>query len=191
LPTQKEEIKMVHHPTPNKPDIKDMSIEDKWDRVHDFFTMDHAISYHTHKRLGTVDEWVADTVEAYGHMMGRFMGPLAGLMSKAALKIAPNKVLKQAIQAVLYSDQMMHGPGEYEVSEPKDGEITVRFKNCLRLKKQNEIAKKCNLPFEGREICEVEKLHLTHPNHPTTKMGVIPTDITWEEGGCVWTFKRQ
>lgn len=56
---------MAHQPTPNKPNISDMSVEEKWDRVHDFFTMDHAISYHTHKRLGTVDEWVADTVDAY------------------------------------------------------------------------------------------------------------------------------
>jgi hypothetical protein len=59
-------------------------------------------------------------------MMGRFMGPVATLMGKAATKLPPNMVLKQAIYAVLYSDQMMHGPGEYEVSEPKNGEISVQ-----------------------------------------------------------------
>jgi hypothetical protein len=186
---RKETRTMAHQPTPHKPSIKEMSVEEKWDRVHDFFTMDHAISYHTHKRLGTVDEWVADTVDAYGNMIGRFFGPMAEVMSKAAFKVAPNKVLKKVMDAVLNNDQMMHGPGEYEVSDAKNGEMTVRFKNCLRLKKQNEVVKKCNLPFEGREICEVEKMHLTHPNHPTTKMGVVPTDITWEETGCVWTFK--
>jgi hypothetical protein len=98
-------------------------------------------------------------------------------------------LLKQAIYAVLYSDQMMHRSGEYEVSEPIKGEMTVRFKNCLRLEKQNEIAQRCGLDFVGREICEVEKMHLSHPNHPSAKMGIIPTEITWEEGGCVWTFK--
>ena len=180
---------MAHQETPIQPELKDMSIEEKWDRVHDFFTLDHAISYKTHKRLGTVQEWVDDTVEAYGSMMGRFMGPLATLMGKAATRLTPNMILKQAIYAVLYSDQMMHGPSEYEVSEPKNGEITNRFKNCLRLIKQNEIADKCNLGFEEREICEVEKMHLTHPNHPSTRMGIVPTQITWEEGGCVWTFK--
>ncbi len=82
----------------------------------------------------------------------------------------------------------MHRPGEYEVSEPKNGEMTVRFKNCLWLQKQNDIAQKCDHGFEGREICEVEKMHLTHPNHPSTKMGIVPTQITWEDGGCVWTF---
>lgn len=180
---------MAHLPTPRKPDIKEMPIDEKWDRLHDFFTMDHAISYKTHKRLGTVDEWVADTVEAYGKMMGRFMGPLAGMMGQAAAKLAPNAVLKMAITEVLYADQSMHGPGEYEISDPKDGEITVRFKNCLRLKKQREIAKKAELGFDGREICEVEKLHLTHPNHPTSRIGIIPVEITWEETGCAWTFK--
>jgi hypothetical protein len=110
-------------------------------------------------------------------------------MGKAATKITPNMVLKQAIYAVLYSDQMMHRPGEYEVSEVKNGEMTIRFKNCLRLEKQNEIAEKCALGFEGREICEVEKMHLNHPEHPSAKMGIVPAEICWEEGGCVWTFK--
>ena len=182
---------MAHQETPQRPNIQDMAIEEKWDRLHDFFTLDHAISYQTHKRMGTVQEWVDDTVEAYGRMMGRFMGPLASLMSKAATKLTPNMVLKQSINAVLFSDQMMHGPGEYEVSEARDGEITVRFRNCLRLKKQREIVKQCGLAFDAREICEVEKMHLTHPNHPTTKMGIIPIEITWEETGCVWTFKVQ
>ncbi|RMF92336.1 MAG: hypothetical protein D6734_12510 [Candidatus Schekmanbacteria bacterium] len=168
-----------------KPDIKEMPIEEKWDRLHDFFTMDHAISYKTHKRLGTVQEWVDDTVEAYRYMAPRFIGPMARIVGK----LAPNKSLKEAIKRVLYNDQMMHGPGEYEVSEPENGEITVRFKNCLRLKKQREIVKKANLGFDGREICEVEKMHLTHPRHPTTEMGCIPIKIEWEETGCVWTFK--
>jgi hypothetical protein len=180
---------MTHQDTPYQPNIKEMSVEEKWDRLHDFFTMDHAISYRTHKRMGTVQQWVDDTVEAYGEMMGRFMGPLAGLMGKAAARLTPNMVLKQAINAVLYSDQMMHGPGEYLVSEPSDGQITIRFVNCLRLKKQREIVKRCGLDFDAREICEVERMHLTHPDHPTSKMGIIPIEITWEETGCVWTFK--
>ena len=99
--------------------------------------------------------------------------------------------VKQAINAVLYSDLMMHGPGEYLLSEPRDGQITIRFVDCLRLKKQREIVKRCGLDFDAREICEVEKMHLTHPSHPTSKMGIIPIEITWEETGCVWTFEVQ
>ena len=74
--------------------------------------------------------------------------------------------------AVLNSDQMMHGPGEHEISEAKNGEMTVRFKNCLRLKKQNEVVKKCKLPFEGREIREVEKNAYNPPKAPLTPPGL-------------------
>lgn len=178
---------MPHRDTPYKPDIKEMPIEEKWDRVHDFFTMDHMISYKTHKRMGTVQEWA----DAYGKMMGRLMGPLAEMMGKAATRLAPNLVLKQAITNVLHNDQMMHGPGEYEVSDVRGGEITVRFRNCLRLKKQKEVVEQCAFDFDAREICEVEKMHLTHPRAPAARMGVVPTDISWEEGGCVWTFRVQ
>jgi len=170
-----------------KPDIKEMPIEEKWDRLHDFFTMDHAVSYKTHKRLGTVKEWVDDTVEAYGYMGPRFIGPMNEFIGKLD-KLDPNVILKEAINRVLYSDQMMHDPSEYEVSEPEDGEITIRFKNCNRLKKQREIVEKANLGFDPREICEVEKMHLTHPSRT---QWVAPTEIKWEETGCVWTFKVQ
>jgi hypothetical protein len=57
--------------------------------------------------------------------------------------------------------------------------------------KQNEIAEKCVLGFEEKELCEVEKMHLTHPRHPSTMMCIVPIEITWEAGGCVWTFNLQ
>jgi hypothetical protein len=182
---------MPHRETPHLPDVKEMPMAEKWDRVHDFFTMDHAISYKTHKRMGTLDEWVEDTIDAYGRLMGRFIGPLAEIMGKAAARLAPNLVLKQAILNVLYNDQMMHGPGDYRVSEVKDGEITVRFKGCLRLKKQQEIVERCQLGIDAREICELEKMHLTHPKAPAARMGIVPTDISCEEGGCVWSFRAE
>jgi isoleucyl-tRNA synthetase len=112
-----EKVKM------ERPNIKEMYLEEKWDRLHDFFTMDHAISYKTQKRLGTVNEWVDDTVEAYRNLGPRFIGPVAKIVGE----IAPNKALKEGIDRVLYSDQMMHNPSEYEVSMPSDGEIIIRF----------------------------------------------------------------
>lgn len=170
-----------------KPDIKEMPLEEKWDRLHDFFTMDHAISYKTHKRLGTVNEWVDDTVEAYRKVGLRFIHPVAKIVGK----LAPNMALKEAIKRVLYSDQMMHDLSEYEVSTPSDGEIIIRFKNCTRLRKQREIVKKAGLGFDPRELCELEKMHHTHPRHPATEMGAILTNLEWEETGCVWTLKMQ
>ena len=168
-----------------KPEIDEMRIEEKWDRLHDFFTMDHAVAYKTHKRLGTVAEWVDDIVDAYELAGSRFLGSIPEMI-EALDTTDTNLILEGVIKKVLYSDQMMHGPGEYEVSRAVDGEITIRFKNCLRLKKQREICARAELGFDGREICEVEKLILSHPKRAER---ATPTEIVWEETGCVWTFK--
>jgi hypothetical protein len=182
---KREERVMTKEKKMKKPDIKEMPIEEKWDRLHDFFTMDHAVAYKTHKRLGTVKEWVDDIVDAYELMGPRFVGDIPELIEKLDTTDT-NVIMEEIIKNVLFSDQMMHGPGEYEVSDAEDGEITIRFKNCLRLKKQREIAKKAELGIDGREICEVEKLILSHPKQAER---AAPIEIIWEETGCVWTFK--
>ena len=61
---------MAHQESPIQPELAEMSIEEKWGRLHDFSTLDHAIIYKMHKRLGTVKERVDDTVEAHGSMIG-------------------------------------------------------------------------------------------------------------------------
>jgi hypothetical protein len=177
----KPEVKM------QKPNTKPMSLEEKYDRCCDFFEMDHMISYYTHKRLGTVQEWVNDTVAAYNHSVPRFLGPIA----KAVTKLAPNLALKKCFDAVFNLDQQHHDISEFEYSEPEHGEIVVRWKNCARLKRHKKWIKQLGYDFDDREICEVEKMHLTHPDHPGCRMGFIPTEIVWEEGGCCWTYKRK
>ena len=41
-----------------KPKVKEMPLEERLERCRDFFEMDHMVSYYTHKKLGTVKEWV-------------------------------------------------------------------------------------------------------------------------------------
>jgi hypothetical protein len=170
-----------------KPNIKVMTIEEKWDQLHDFFTMDHMVSYYTHKRLGTVVPWVEDQVQAIRRLVPTFLGPLAKMMTK----LAPRISLKQALNQVLQMDQMMHYPGEFEVAELPGGEICTRFMNCNRFKKQTQMVKQLDLNIDPREICDVEKMIITHPHHPSRDMGILVTDIVWEESGCVWTFKTE
>jgi hypothetical protein len=170
-----------------EPNIKSMPIEEKWDKLHDFFTMDHMVSYYTHKRLGTVDEWVIDQVEAIRKLVPTFIGPLAKMMTK----MAPRLSLRQSLKQVLEMDQMMHYPGEFEVAELPNGEVCTRFKNCNRYKKQTEMVKQLGLDIDPREVCEVEKMIITHERHPSRDMGILVTEIEWEPGGCVWRFRTE
>jgi len=169
------------------PDIEEMSLEEKYDRAVDFFEMDHLISYYTHKRLGTVKAWVDDTVEAYNRAVPRFLDPFFATFAK----LAPNLALKKCFDAVFNLDQQLHDISEFEYSEPKDGEIVVRFKDCARLKKQKKWIKELGYDIDDREICELEKMHVTHPDHPGCRMGFIPVDVEWEGEGCVWTYRTK
>jgi hypothetical protein len=175
-----ENIKM------RKPDIKELSIEDRYDRACDFFEMDHMISYYTHKRLGTVKEWVEDTVAAYSHSVPRFLGPVV----KTFTKLAPNLALKKVFESVFVLDQQHHDVSEFLYSEPKDGTIVVQWCNCARLKRHKKWIKRLGYDFDDREICEVEKMHLTHPKHPGCQMGFVPTEIKWTDDGCIWHYKK-
>lgn len=169
------------------PDIKEMPLKEKYDRALDFFEMDHLISYYTHKRLGTVEEWVDDTVYAYNRAVPRFLDPLFETFAK----LAPNLALKKCFDAVFNLDQQLHDFSEFEYSEPKDGEIVVRFKDCARLKRQKKWIKELGYDIDDREICELERMHVTHPDHPGCRMGFIPVEVEWEEEGCVWTYRTK
>jgi len=94
----KPEVKMY------QPNIKAMSLEEKYDRALDFFEMDHMISYYTHKRQGTVQEWVNDTVDAYNKSVPRFLGPIF----KTFAVLAPNLALRKCFDAVFNLDQQHH-----------------------------------------------------------------------------------
>jgi len=175
-----EKVKMM------KPKIKRLSMEERYDRACDFFEMDHLISLHTHKKNGTLQAWVDDTVEAYGASVPRFLGP----MVKQFTKLAPNMALKKTFEQVFMLDQQHHELEEFSFSEPKDGTIVVRWDNCARYKRHKKLIKMLGYDYDDRIVCEVEKMHLTHPKHPGCQMGFIPTKIEWTEDGCQWHYKK-
>ena len=170
----------------HKANVNELSIEDKYDRCCDFFELDHMIGYYTHKRLGTVKEWVDDTFAAYNRSVPRFLGPVV----KTVSNLAPNLYLKKTFESVFKLDQQHHDVSEFEYSEPKDGQIIVRWRHCARLKRHKKWIKTLGYDFDEREICEVEKMHLTHPNHPASNMGCKAVEIIWEDDGCVWVYKK-
>ena len=167
--------------------VKEMPLEERYERVRNFFEMDHAVSYVTHKECGTLDKWVNNTVDAYVKMIPKYFSP----MIKAMSKLAPGVLMRQTFSNVLYADQMLHDPSEYEVSVLPDNAVFIRFKNCARYRRIKKIVKDIGLNIDPREICEVEKMHITHPNYPGRDSGITPVAVEWEETGCTWTFQKK
>jgi len=159
-------------------EIKEMPIAEKYDRLFDFFVLDHAVSYASHKKLGTLDKYLDDTVEAFRKMMPRFMAPVVKLMMQGHIK--------EAVNQMVYLEQHLHQPARpHWVS---DREVVLTFKNCERLRRRREIVKEAGLNIDPRELCEMEKRIHFHTRHPMRQMGL---DVTAELGetGCKWTFK--
>jgi hypothetical protein len=179
---------MSNEPEFKMPNIKRMSLEERYDRVNDYSEMMHIVSIYTHRKNGTLEDWVADCMEAYSASIPRFLGP----MVKTITKLAPNLALKKTFDGVFNLDQQHHDLEEFEYTEPKNGTIICRWNNCARFKRHKKIVKM--LGWEGlydRMTCDVEKMHLTHPRHPAIQMGFIPTDIIWTDTGCEWHYKKE
>lgn len=153
--------------------VKEMPLEERYERLRHFFEMDHAVSYVTHKECGTVDKWVDKTVYAYSKMIPKYFNP----MIKAMAKLAPGMLMRQTFSNVLYADQMLQDLSEYEVSVLPENTVFIRFKNCARYKRIKKIVKDIGLNIDPREICEVEKMHITHPNYPGRDTGITPVAI--------------
>jgi hypothetical protein len=166
--------------------IKEMSLEEKYDRIFDFFTLTHAICYASHKQLGTIDKWLDITVEAFGKIQPRFMEPVVKLMTTPGMTI--EQIFKEALKHTLYAEQQMHPLSEIEFNFVSDRELVVKFNNCERLRRAKKVVKEAGLNFNPLELCEMEKRIHLHPRHPMRQMGL---DVTAELGetGCKWTFR--
>jgi hypothetical protein len=179
---------MSEEPKFRRPKIKRMSLEERYDRGMDYFEMMHMISIYTHRKNGTLEDWVDDTMEAYSGSLPRFLGPMVTQFTK----LAPNMALKKTFESVYNLDQQHHELEEFEFTEPKDGTIICRWNNCARLVRQKKLV--AMLGWEGlydRITCDVEKMHLTHPRHPGNQMGFHPTKIIWTETGCEWHYVKE
>ena len=164
--------------------IKEMSLEEKYDKLYDFLALYYAASYAFNKEQGTVDKWPDYLAKVMGKMMPSFMGSVVKLMRT----LAPGRTFKQAVNQMMYAFQMEQPLSDLELSWVSDREAVVRYKNCEMLKRLREIVKKAGLNIDPREVCKSEIAMHTSPEHMSKKFG-MDLACELEENGCKWTFK--
>ncbi len=165
-------------------EIKEMPLEEKHDKLLDFFALYYAASYAFNKEQGTVDKWPDYLAKVMGKMMPSFMGPVFKLMKT----LAPGSTFKKAVNQMMYTFQMEQPLSGLELSWVSDREAIIRYKNCEALRRMREVVKKAGLNIGPREVCKSEIAMHMSPEHPTKKFGI---DLTGEleENGCKWTMK--
>ena len=164
--------------------IKEMPLEEKYDKLFDFFVLYYAASYAFNKEQGTVDKWPDYLAKIMGKMMPSLMGSVAKLMKT----VSPGKTFKQFINQFMYTSQMEQPLSDLELSWVSDREAVVRYKNCETLKRLREVVKKAGLNIDPREVCKSEIAMHTSPEHIARKFG-MDLACELEENGCKWTMK--
>jgi len=161
-----------------------MPIEEKYDKLLDFFALYYATSYAFNKEQGTADKWPDYLAKAMGKTMPSLMGSVVKLMKT----VAPGKTFKQSINQMMYMFQMEQPLSDLELSWVSDREAVIRYKNCEMLRRMRKVAKKADLDIDPREVCKSEIAMHMSPDHPAKKFG-IDLACELEENGCKWTFK--
>lgn len=162
-------------------EIKEMPIEEKYNKLMDMFSYSYLVDHALFKELGAEDKYLESYLEFQKKMMPSFFGGLFKVMKT----ISPGKAFKQATDQFVNMMQIMVPPSNIELTRVSDREATVRVKNCPYLKKMRDLIKKAGLDLDPRFMCEIDAK--TSPK--LSKEFGIDMTVELEEDGCRYTAK--
>jgi len=162
-------------------EIKEMPLQEKYDRLLDTYLLAVASSYALHKELGVVDKSNDMWVRVQKNMLPSFLG--IGLTILKA--VAPGRVFKQVGNQFAYTQQTFLPLSNIEFTFVSDRESTFRVKNCPVLKRVGGLVKKAGLDLDPRFLCEIDSKIFPRL---AKEFGVALT-FELEENGCKTTAK--
>jgi hypothetical protein len=162
-------------------DIKEMPLEEKYNKLFDDYVLGMVRNIALHKELGVLDKERDLAVKVYKEMLPSILGPSFELLKV----IAPGKTFEQFIEQSVYENQAYVPLSDIELSWVSDREAIVRTKDCLILQRGEELAKKTGLNVSQKELCE------GCSGGTAELFKGFGVDATWEptENGCTLTAK--
>jgi len=165
--------------------IKEMPLEEKHEKLLDYFVLLFAALYVFNKEQGTLDKFR----DFFPKIQSKMMPSLMGGVFKMMKTFSPGRTFKKVANQMAYMEQMIQPSTDMEVISLSDREFVMKFNNCRMLKKMQEVVKKAGLNVGPRELCEFERSMHTSPEHPMTKSFGIVMNCELEENGCKWIMK--
>jgi len=161
--------------------IKEMPLEEKYDRLLDAYCLNMATFHSLHKELGAVDKCIDWSVKVQKKMFPSFVG----VAFKALKAISPGKAFSQVSDQYVYTIQRFIPLSNIELTKVSDREVTVRIKNCPVLGRMRDIVKKAGLDLDPKFICELDP----KINREVAKEFGVDLTCKLEENGCINTAK--
>ena len=162
-------------------EIREMPLEEKYDKLLDDYLLAIATGYALHKELGVVDKSIDWSVKVQKKMLPSVLG----IAFKVLKTVAPGKAFRQVTDQYVYTIQRFIPLSNIELTMISDREATVRIKNCPVLRRQRDLVKKTGLDLDPRFICEMD----AKINPEVAKEFGVDLTSELEENGCITTAK--
>lgn len=162
--------------------IKEMPLEEKYNRLNDDYLLGLATDYAVLKEQGVVDKSLDLWVKVQKKLLPSSLGMAAFKVLKA---ISPGKAFKQVTDQLVYTMQNQIPLSNMEVTYVSDREAVVTNKNCPILKRVRELVEKTDLDVDPKFICEY------HTEYLPAMLREFGIDVTakLEEDGCIFSGK--
>lgn len=161
--------------------IKEMPLEEKYDKLLDGYWLNVIGSYALVKELGAVDKALDLSMKAAAKMFPTRVGIAYDLLKT----IAPGTAFNQLVDNYAYSLQMTLSPQDIELNKISDREATLRINNCPILKRMRSLIKKTGLDIDPKAYCEIE----SKITQGAAKEYGIDMLTKLRENGCILTAK--
>jgi len=132
-------------------ETKEMSLEEKYDKLYDQYVMTDIIAWAFAKEMGLTDKYLDYSMKVFKKMMPSIMGSAF----KFIKMLAPGKAFKMFVDGILKDGQVTEPLSNTELVSLSDREAVIKTKNSVMLKKYRDILKKTGLKLDLKEYYEL------------------------------------
>ena len=161
--------------------IKEMPIEERYDKLLESYLLNHAINYALHKELGVVTKYIDFYVKIQKKMVPSYFGTAF----KVFKTLSPGKAFKQQIKQIMNIFQETQPLSNMELTWISDREVIIKTENCVVLDKMRKLVKNAGLDINPRFLCGIDTTLVAE----MTKEFGVNTIVKKEKNGCITTIK--
>ena len=132
-------------------EIKELSLEEKYDKLYDQYVMTDVIAWAFVKEMGLTDKYLDYSMKVFEKLMPSVMG----YAFKFIKMLSPGRAFKMFVEGILKDGQVTEPLSNTELVSLSDREAVIKTKNSVMLKKYGDIIKKTGLKLDLKEYFEL------------------------------------
>jgi hypothetical protein len=132
-------------------EVKEMSMEEKYDKLYDQFVVTDVIALDFIKEMGLTEKFMDHQMKIFKKSIPSMIGPAFKLIKM----LAPGRTFKMLVKEMLKELQVLDPLSSIELVSLSDREAVIKQKNSVLVKKYRDIIKKTGLKLDFKEMLEI------------------------------------